>query len=83
MTNIPKNYFAFIDESGNSTQERFFGLGLLIIDDEIGEFYDSMKPFYDRVLDNAKLIKNERIKKLTEDKDIEQLSKISNSNKRF
>jgi len=40
-----KNYLAFIDESGNLTQERFFGLGLLIVGDEIGDFYDTLKPF--------------------------------------
>lgn len=77
------NYFAFIDESGNSNQERFFGLGLLLINDEIGEFYDSMKSFYDKIFENAKLIKNNRIKILQEQGEIGQISKIANSGKRF
>ena len=63
---MSSNYFAFIDESGNSNQERFFGLGLLLIDDEIGEFYDSMKLFYDKVFQNAKETKNNRINLLKE-----------------
>lgn len=78
-----KNYFGFIDESGNSRQERFFGLGLLLIDDEIGSFYDAMKPFYDRAYELAKLIKSERIKKLKEEGDIKQIAEIANSNRRF
>lgn len=78
-----KNYFAFIDESGNSRQERFFGLGLLIIDDEIGDFYDLMKPYYDKAFDTAKLQKAERIRLLTEEKEIDQIAEIAKSNKRF
>jgi hypothetical protein len=78
-----KNYFAFIDESGNSRQERFFGLGLLVVNDEIGSFYDAMKPYYDRVFANSKLSKLERIKRLEESRDYEQIAQIANSNKRF
>lgn len=78
-----KNYFAFIDESGNSRQERFFGLGLLIVGDEIGNFYDKMKPYYDKTFENAKLIKSERIRLLKEQKEIDQIAEIANSSKRF
>lgn len=78
-----KNYFAFIDESGNSRQERFFGLGLLVIDDEIGGFYDSMKPYYDKAFDTAKLQKAERIQLLKDTGEINQIAQIANSNKRF
>lgn len=84
MVDTPvKNYFGFTDESGNSRQERFFGLGLLVIDDEIGNFYDSMKPYYDKAFDNSKLIKSERIKNLKEQGEIDQIAEIANSSKRF
>ena len=81
--NNQKNYFAFIDESGNSTQDRFFGLGLLLIDDEIGNFYDSMKVYFDKAYSTAKTQKFERISLLKKQGDIEQVSQIANSSKRF
>lgn len=77
------NYFAFIDESGNSTQERFFGLGLLIIDDEIGDFYDKMKSYYDKAKDIAYKNKLLRIQTLKETSELEQLAKIAGSSKNF
>lgn len=78
-----KNYFAFIDESGNSSQERFFGLGLLLIDDEIGDFFDTMRPYYERIYEIARLNKIARVKKLSTENDIQQLSQIASSNIRF
>ncbi len=78
-----KNYFAFIDESGNSTQERFFGLGLLVIDDEIGDFYDSMKPFYDKARDIARENKMARIKELYKLNELKQVAQIAGSSKKF
>lgn len=78
-----KNYFAFIDESGNSRQERFFGLGLLLIDDEIGDFYDAMKPYYDRVFAASKLQKTKTIGEFQKQGEIGQIAQIANSNKRF
>lgn len=78
-----KNYFAFIDESGNPTQERFFGLGLLIVDDEIGDFYDSIKPFYDKARDIAHSNKLARIVELSKQKELDQISEIAKSGKRF
>ncbi|MBI2634735.1 DUF3800 domain-containing protein [Candidatus Peregrinibacteria bacterium] len=80
---MDKNYFGFIDESGNSRQERFFGLGLLLIDDEIGDFYDAMKPFYDRACDIARLGKAERVTNLKREGDLEQVAEIARSNRRF
>lgn len=78
------NYFAFMDESGNSRQERFFGLGLFIVSDQlIGSFYDALKPYSARIFDNSKLVKSERIKLLKEQKEIDQIAEIANSNKRF
>ena len=77
------NYFAFIDESGNSTQERFFGLGLLIIDDEIGDFYDKMKSYYDKAKDLSYKNKLLRIQNLKRENEVEQLAKIAGSSKNF
>lgn len=77
------NYFAFIDESGNSTQERFFGLGLLLIDDEIGDFYDSMKPFFDKARDIARTQKMARIAELTKNNEFDQISEIAKSARKF
>ena len=80
---MPENYFGFIDESGNSRQERFFGLGLLLIDDEIGNFYDTMKPFYDRACAIARLGKAERLSSLKNEGDLRQIAEIAGSNRRF
>ena len=77
------NYFVFIDEAGNSNQERFFGLGLLMVDEEVGDFYDSMRPFYDRIWEQSKLIKNNRIKLLREQGEIGQIAQIAGSNIKF
>ncbi|MBI2327383.1 DUF3800 domain-containing protein [Candidatus Curtissbacteria bacterium] len=78
-----KNYFAFIDESGNSTQERFFGLGLLLIDDEVGDFYDAIKPFYGKAYELARKNKLARISELEKQDDFKQISEIAKSSKRF
>lgn len=76
------NYFAFTDESGNSTQERFFGLGLLMLQNT-GALYDSVKPYYERILANAKLIKNRRIKELIKNNNLFELEALSNSSVQF
>lgn len=80
---MSKNYFAFIDESGNSSQERYFGLGLLLIDDEIGDFYDSMKSFYDKAKDVARAQKIARIADLTKNGKYEQIAEIAKSTRSF
>jgi len=77
------NYFAFIDESGNSDQERFFGLGLLLIDDEIGDFYDAMKPQYEKILINSRNIKATKINQLRTENKIEEMSQIASSSQDF
>lgn len=77
------NYFAFIDESGNSAQERYFSLGMLLIDDEIGDFYDSMKPFYAKAYDLARNNKLIRIDQLEKEGEYSQISEIAKSGKRF
>jgi hypothetical protein len=78
-----KSYFAFSDESGNSTQERFFGLGLLLVDDEIGSFYDAMKPYYDRIFEMSRLQKFKRLEILRHDGAVDELFRIANSTQRF
>jgi hypothetical protein len=78
-----KNYFAFIDEAGNSSQERFFGLGLLLVGDEVGNLYDSMKTFYDRVWERSKFIKLNRIKAFQESNEIGQIAQIAGSSIKF
>ena len=78
-----KNYFAFIDESGNSSQERFFGLGLLLVGNEIGDLYDGMKPFYDKAYDIARVNKINRVSELQKQNELEQLSQIAKSSKKF
>ncbi|AKM79674.1 MAG: hypothetical protein UX85_C0001G0166 [Candidatus Beckwithbacteria bacterium GW2011_GWB1_47_15] len=78
-----KNYFAFIDESGNSTQERFFGLGLMLMDDEIGDFYDAMKPHYEKAFNIAKSNKITRVKELEKNADLKQLSSLASSHIHF
>ncbi|MDO8609813.1 MAG: DUF3800 domain-containing protein [bacterium] len=80
---MSNKYFGFIDESGNSTQDRFFGLGLLIIDNTIGRFYDEMKSFYNKAFEIAKLHKEKRINELKTDNEFDQISQIANSTKRF
>jgi|GEM_PF-1305879 len=77
-----KNYFAFIDESGNLAQERFFGLGLLIIED-VGTLYDAIKPYYDKIRDIGKLKKNKTIDLFYETHKYEDLVKIAKSDRRF
>lgn len=78
-----KNYFAFIDESGNPTQEKFFGLGLLLVDDEIGDFYDGIKPFYEKARDIARTNKLARITELSTQTDWRQMADIAKSNRSF
>jgi len=55
-----KNYFAFIDESGNLASERYFGIGMLLVEDA-GSLYDAIKPFYDKVRDIAKTQKEKTV----------------------
>lgn len=80
---VMKQYFGFIDESGNSDQERFFGLGLLLVPEDIGAFYDSMKPYYDAIFTRAKLVKARKINELRQENSVQELAEIANSNKRF
>jgi len=58
-------------------------LGLLLIDDEIGDFYDAMRPYYERIYETARLNKITRVQELAIKNEIKQLSQIASSNTRF
>lgn len=77
-----KNYFAFIDESGNLSQERYFGLGMLLVE-KVGPLYDALKPFYDKVRDLSKLQKEKTIQGLLKNSQYNDLAAIAQSTKRF
>lgn len=77
-----KNYFAFIDESGNLTTERYFGLGMLLMD-ETGSLYDAIKPYYDKVRNIAKIQKEKTINDLLVNQRYKELAAIAKSSKRF
>ena len=77
-----KNYFAFIDESGNLSTERYFGLGMLLLD-KVGPLYDAIKPYYDKVRDIAKIQKEKTINDLMENNKYEEIVAIARSGKKF
>lgn len=77
-----KNYFAFIDESGNLASERYFGLGMLLID-QVGLLYDALKPFSDKIRDSAKIQKEKTINDLMHNRNYEELAAIVRSSRKF
>jgi hypothetical protein len=76
------NYFAFIDESGNLSTERYFGLGMLLIN-EVGPLYDVIKPYYDKVRDIARIQKEKTVNDLLASRRYEELAVIAKSSKKF
>lgn len=49
-TNPKQKYFIFIDETGNNTQDKYFGLGCLIIPtNKIGEYHERLKIKYGQI----------------------------------
>lgn len=77
-------YFAFIDESGNNRMDRFFGLGILMIDVEnAGRLFEALKPFYINIFNCSRNSKAERLDTLIEDEDFIQLKKICGSLRNF
>jgi hypothetical protein len=77
-----KNYFAFIDESGNLTTERYFGLGMLLVD-EVGPLYDAIKPHYEKIREITRTQREKTINDLLTNKRYEELAAIAKSSKRF
>lgn len=48
-------YFVFVDETGNNSQERFFGLGALLIPvEKLGEYYELLRVRYDKMFSLVK-----------------------------
>ena len=77
-----KNYFAFIDGSGNLSTERYFGLGMLLVE-EVGLLYDALKPLYDKVWELSKLQKEKTIQGFLENNQHDELAAVAKSSKRF
>ena len=77
-----KNYFAFIDESGNLKSEDFFGLGMLLVEN-VGELYDGIKIYYHKVKEISRLQKEKTIKDYLANKKYEDLAKIAASSQAF
>lgn len=77
-----KNYFAFIDESGNLSSERYFGLGMLLIE-EVGSLYDAIKPYYYHAREIARAQKEKTINDYRENGRYDELVKIAKSTKTF
>jgi len=88
---IMKKYFIFIDETGNNSQDQFFGLGCLLVPvDKIGEYHELLKIRYDKILTKVKDREIHLMKKLDGDnlfnflkgrrKEYEMKFKIINNN---
>lgn len=70
-------------KAGIQDRKDFFDLSLLIIDEEIGEVYDALKPYYDKISENSKFQKEKRIKELKKQSEIDQIAEIAGNSKRF
>lgn len=77
-----KDYFAFIDESGNNNQDPFFGIGMLLIDD-VGTLYDAIRPFYDRAFTIAVSRRHKKIEQCITSSSYTDLANIARSNQVF
>jgi len=77
-----KNYFAFIDESGNLKSEDFFGLGMLLVED-VGKLYDGVKSYYHKVKEISRLQKAKTVNDYFANKKYEDLAKIAASSQAF
>jgi hypothetical protein len=76
------NYFAFIDESGNLASERYFGIGMLLIEDA-GALYDAIRPFYERARDIAKAQKEKTVTDYLQNSKYEELAAITKASRGF
>lgn len=76
------NYFAFIDETGTNSQDRFFGIGLLTVP-EVGELYDKLRPMSDLIRDIARENKHQRIDTLLSEGKIEEIVSLAKGAKTF
>lgn len=76
------NSFAFIDSSGIIKQDRFFGVGLLIVEN-IGESNLELSKIRQRAYLAFKKNKDTKINELIEQKKYDEVVKILENNKRF
>lgn len=59
-------------------------MGLLLLEnDEIGNFYDAMKPYYDNIFATSRKQKEKRLEELRISGNIKEIHQISQSNRRF
>lgn len=76
------DYFGFIDETGNAQQERFFGIGLLVIQ-EVGTLYDLIYKRAQHIKSVAYEVKRAKVDELTQEGNIEEMAKIAKGGKQF
>jgi len=79
------NYFGFIDETGvlqTDVKQRFFGLGLLKLDDT-AEFYNALSKYYYKVISNIEAKRIKKIKELPDNVKKREILGLLKENKRF
>lgn len=74
--------FVFMDESGNKESDRFFACGFLEIENP-QEFSLNMRRVYDQIFNLSIRNRQERIKKLLLENDIEQIASLAKSFNQF
>lgn len=76
------HYFAFIDETGTTEQERFFGIGLLIVP-KTEQIYDRLKPIAIQIRNLAISQKRSRTERLFKEKNLKELASLAKAAKTF
>lgn len=82
MTTSNKTKFVFMDESGNKESDRFFACGFLEIDSP-QNFSSNIRRVYDQIFNLSVRNRQERIKKLTDEKEIVQIASLARSFNQF
>ncbi len=80
--NNAKTKFVFMDESGNKESDRFFACGFLEVNDP-QDFSLNLRRVYDQIFNLSIRNRQERIKKLLEDNEVEQIVSLSKSFNQF
>lgn len=70
------HYFSFIDETGTREQERFFGIGLLMIP-KTNEIYEKLKPIATQIRSQAIIQKRSRVERLFREKSFGELALLA------
>lgn len=76
------HYFSFIDETGTREQERFFGIGLLMIP-KTNEIYEKLKPIATQIRSQAIIQKRSRVERLFREKSFGELALLAKAGKTF